>query len=1303
MRLTSNYDRFTHDQLHALDSRRNLAVRANAGSGKTSVLLERIVQLLAQSWDRRSPNGNPAFEIGNIVAVTFTRKAAAQLREGLRDSFAKMLEAAADQAERDFWLRQIQELPRASIATIDSLCARILRENGLDGSDRIEPDFELLAEQEETALRYEAVDRLVNRLGSLVSHEASDGDRQLRTDLDWWAKEEGYSTLTRHLTALLGHMVEPAVIAAAHCDPRPVAERVAEAFARLPSVAYLMKSRGRLLADLQALKTRLVDVRVSNQSLDRLGETIDSALADLQDQSPAAANRVLDWLRRSLMTQDKTPWKSGFNSILDIVGPIQDVWVPLLQDFEFDFASEVRAREAADWLARLLPAAYDEYLSLCRARGAYDFLTVARRTRDLLATSPEIRNQLKQRYRYVFVDEFQDTNQLQWEIISYLVGGGPDGSLDRDRLFIVGDPQQSIYRFRDADVSVFNRVQELIRNANMRHGSAELPTDYEERQELRFAPAGTDQRLGIMPLKENHRSLHPAPLLLVDRVMRHVFGKPIGDDGELPPFEVAYQELTPGLPPGADGEVCYIVPGDNESTYEPSEDDAARPNGVGGREETPLSELQVQCVVDQLVKLHGQPRFRPGERDSATLQFRDMAILLPSRGVVLANLEKELARRNVPYVVTKGVGFWQRQEVRDIVSLASCLSDPGDGLALLAVLRSPIGRLSDTEIFFLSQLGRGDLWRGLRFLAHVDDNLSGIVDGNDEPSWVENHWQQFDQGMEAALLEAWQGFSPPQRERFRDLYHALSDWRRRIDRMAHSDLLQRALEESDGLAVYASEPAGDVMLANLRLLFQHIREQETSAAVGMVRLARWLRDQVDDSHREEQATPSPDQDAVRIMTVHAAKGLEFPVVAVMKMERKASWSTGARLLVKNPLDRLLPEHRDEFSDVASGSLAVSVRHPDKPRELYTPRLLRALRRLEQAQELAESRRLFYVAATRAQERLILAGVEGKRHESWQLWFEEALGIEEQHKQQGSWEAATGLKVTIVTGQANMPPLPLPPPAALDCRISLTAIREAPKEPMLATTRLDEMLEDWRATPVDAWMKHRLGVLPRVPPIPQLEAEVPNENIGQIIGTLLHRLIEMRIDLREARQRELLEAMAGNLLANAAGSYGPTDDDTPAYSPTAVSQIVDGVETIMKKLHDSQPGARAVRKLLEAEGDAEVDFAVQLGRWHITGRFDKLIRVGDGFEIVDWKTDADDSAADIVKRYRPQMQLYALALYRAGKHVQIENAIRVHLALLHFPRVETLSFSLEDLETHARVVAGELGEMDTYEPVHKAAW
>ncbi len=1304
MRLTETFQKFSDSQKQALDARRNLAVRANAGSGKTSVLVERIAQLLAQSWD----DGRP-LELTKIVAITFTRKAAAELENRLRLTYREMSRLSNDPKEKDFWTQRIEELPRSMIGTIDSFCARILREFGLldDSPDRIEPDFQPVEGHEAEQLKREAVDRTINQLASGASHgPGSSAENDLAEACQWWAEHEGYQTLTYHLMELLGHAVEPMKIVAAHRNLAPATERVRAAWENSPAIQAWKKNRVELIEEILVVVKKTEDSEKSN--IARIRDSLQQALEAFRRSDPDSINEGLTFLRSALFTGSDTQRNLRvLKEIESEMDSLQEKWCPVLESFEFDFEGEVRALEAADRLALLLEPTHREYLQLCREANQYDFWTIARRTRDLLADNPNIRRELKERYRFVMVDEFQDTNQLQWEIISWLVGAGPEGKLDKDRLFIVGDPQQSIYRFRKADVTVFVRVQEKIVAANKNHGLDRIPTAYDDQK--RGCTSTAEQRLGFIPLRENYRSLNPVPLALMDRVFQHAFDPTIqGIDPQRNRFEIEYQNLIPGVKCKAAGEILYVVIG------EPEGDPVNETEGDESATTEDLPTWQVQAVLDQLESLRGQPKHIVKDGESQTLSWKDMAILLPSRDVVLGRLEKELARRRIPYVVTSGIGFWQRQEIRDVVSLTCFLADAGDELALFALLRGPMGQLSDQEILFLSQLGRGSIHRGLRhFLDPATIELPSFAKDDEA-------WSKLSAPIQQALEGLWQGMTAMDRRRIQLTAARLDSWRQRVDRMAHADLLQRCLEESGAYAIYAAEPEGELVLANLGRLFDLIRAEEKRSAPGLGRLARWMRDQVDDSLKEEQAVLAAGQDAVQIMTVHGAKGLEFPVVAVMKMERLVDRSRNPRLLVKSESDRLLEGDERDFHSIRAGTLSVSIRHPQRPRETYTPRLLRALRRLEQAQDVAESRRLFYVAATRARERLILSGKQwapkkdGTPRElptSWQRWFEEALIINEEHKRQGSWrDPANGWEMKILTDIA--PPTErksesLPRKSE---RIDLQYLHERSRWPSLATTGLETMREAWSRN-ADEWrLFYRFKIRPHMQKANSKfetrnsnkemvvgELETGESPLGMVIGTMVHRMFEMGPKAFEkpgTNRKQLLEAMAANVLAARQTQENRDEtEESGGVDSKIVAMVVCRVEDILAKVRGTE--YEDVRRLLREPGQPEVEFLLPLGRWHIKGRFDKLLtHPSGGWEIVDWKTDEADPK-EIVKRYDEQMKIYALALYRGARAALVEGAIRVHLALLHHGRVESLRFTPEELDDHAGLLEKELRLMDEF--------
>ncbi len=1286
MHPTKNFNRFSDAQRHALDARRNHVSRANAGGGKTSVLTERPVQALAR--------GAAALRPAAILALTFTRKAAGEMRERLQAHLEGMARAAADPAEQAYWAGLAAEMPRAPIGTIDRLCSQVLREFALcdDGPDRIEPDFDVLDEYDQLVLRREAIDRVLNRLAGVPAGRAA-ADADVAAACRWWVTTQGYDALTGHLMTLLGHVVEPGTIVAAHRGLPPAADRVRAAWESLPAVRRLATGRAALTATMGRLVTTIDAVRKPSQTLTELRACTLQIADALADETQPRDQAALTLLAHVLLDRKGKPRGArNYGAVRADFEALQGTWCPLLQAFDFDFDGEVAALDAADRLVRLLGPVRAEYDRLCREANRYDFLTIVRRTRDLLRRRPEVGAALRARYRYVLVDEFQDTNYLRWEVIAHLAGTGPDGGLDTDRLFIVGDPQQSIFRFLHADVGVFAHVTALVRDANRRHGTAGLPTDYDD-----FGagtPSTEEQRSGLMPLAENYRTL-PRTLGVMERVFRHVFDPAAhGIDPAHNHFEVAYQPLVAGRQPpapGVVGEVCYVIPEDADAD-ETDDEGPTRP--------------QVEAVVAELAALHGTPCYRGEDGGPGPLRWSDMAILLPSRTAVLTELERALRRRGVPFAVTGGIGFWQRQEVRDLVDLAACLADRGDELALCGVLRGPLGQLTDTELFFLSQLGRGRLVRGLSFLRRVDDELAVPAGAPDaDRRWVAEREGTLPAEVRAALAELWRDTSAERRTRLRRAAERLGGagtWRLRVDRIGHAELLAAALEESGADGLYAAENEGAVALANVARLLELVRREEASAAPGLARLARRLRDQVNESYRKEQAPADDGADAVQVLTVHGAKGLEFPVVAVLGMERRADrLDSRQQLFVKSPHDRLLKSDGEQMAEPAAGTVAVCLRHPRRPRETYQPRLFAALRNLDQAQQLAESRRLFYVAGTRAQERLILAGKPprrlqdggvGARPPSWQTWFEDALGITEEHKRRGVWEDATAdLRVTIVTQPAAAGPAPAPPPAPCGGPIDLAALTERPRCRTLAATALADLRDQWARSRREWWLRYRAHVLLHldVPPADVARAVTP-EQVGTAIGTLVHRLFEaggVALALPAGRRRPLLRAMA-------AGLFGSAD-------AAAADRVVAGVEAIVGRLRRTPHAGAAFRRLVTAAGETEVDFALRLGRWQIIGRFDKLLATGDGYEVVDWKTDGDGTPDEIVRRHRPQMQLYALALYRAGRAVVTGGAVRVHLALTHGLRVEVLTFPVGALEALAAELEAELDAMDAYEPAEEA--
>jgi ATP-dependent exoDNAse (exonuclease V) beta subunit len=383
----------------------------------------------------------------------------------------------------------------------------------------------------------------------------------------------------------------------------------------------------------------------------------------------------------------------------------------------------------------------------------------------------------------------------------------------------------------------------------------------------------------------------------------------------------------------------------------------------------------------------------------------------------------------------------------------------------------------------------------------------------------------------------------------------------------------------------------------------------------------------------------------------------------------------------------------------------------RPRETDTPRLLKALQNLDREQQTAESRRLFYVAVTRAKERLILAGKETEAPGrpaaiSWQKWFEGALGLTEEHKRKGVWEDPhKGFRVTIITA-VNGIQAPAQVPAAGPAEaLQVGPIEEPPQGCTIAATELGRMRQLWWKDPKEWRLNYRARLRTKVK-LPDRSlvsgaSDPDREAIGTAVGTVIHRLFEARDAFRRQNpeeRRKLLEAMAARLLTPPPEADGQAEEASAApAAPGHIRAVVNAVERVLQRLREAGTRGADLRRLLAAPGDPEVGFALDVGRWRVAGRFDKLLAAAGGWEIVDWKTDADDAVSALVARHQPQMKLYALALYRSGRAARPGGGVRVRLALLHHLRVETVSFAPAKLEAFEQELVGELEQMEAYEP------
>ncbi len=1162
------------EQAHALDGTRSLAVRANAGSGKTTVLVERIVQLLHAHRD---------LTLDQIVAITFTRKAGAQLQDRLH----AVLSALAVGDDADHWQARLDELAGCPIGTIDSLAHRLLR-RGVEAGlvPDLDPAFGILdglarAELIDLALRETEIE--------LADHP----------DWDWWLRTQGRFELTAALKHLLANGPIPA-----HAD---ATELEMISLLDLPALrdplARMAERRTALKAELAAA---LAEMRASKKSEGKYAGNMIAAIEDWLPRFDGLSDlELVGEVRAALFTKTEgTIPTSGFADKKGVYFPkldaLQREWAAWMPGWNFA-SGEFDGLEQSRSLAAIGAVARRHYRALCRDENRYDFDALAERVGRMLDGSPAARR-LVADFRFVLVDEFQDTNESQWSLVARLAGVDPAGNVGTDRLMIVGDPQQSIYRFRGADPTVFERTIAKIQAGNADRRATPTIADGQPG----IAPSDEEQRSGLMRLRRNYRSHHPVPLLCINAISEFAFTK-VGADP---------QPLVPGRKDDdANAQVVYLFPPADEPASEekPAEDsDDAPAETIDGD--------QLALLVDELRRQHAKG-----------FAWKDMAVLLRSRTTHFANLETILRARGIPFQLV-GLGFWTRQEVRDLVGLANALANPADELALFATLRGPLGGLSDSELLVLSTHGECRLLEGLRRVA------------------IETA-EPFPEVRRAHLTIVAERLGPDGR------------WRARVDCVPHADLLATALAESGAWGVVADGSDGAERVGTVERFLAELRRIEAEHPAPLAATARRLTALVDGDAKVEMAEADTDVDAVRVTTVHAAKGLEFPVVAVVGLERRFRDDTGSVRLFDR-FQHVLRDHREHPLAVRlHGRPVVRFRHPTNPLAREKPLVFQALEAIEKRRTNEEEARLLHVAITRAESVLILAGrgvKEGKAPSarSWQAWVHDALGIEADIAE--GVHALVGGPVRVV--RSPSPATPIAPPSAPAARaIDLAPIVEEPLRRTIATTSLFQWLdaEGDQRREREFRELHRLAIRPGA--IVRADRDDPSGEFGKAVGTLVHRALELGDALPAGRgERRALFAVRAAALA----------EDADRRTSEA---IADAALAILEEILVDHP----FRELLDAEGESEVDFALPLGAWVVTGRFDRLIKTGNGWAIVDWKTDRGSPDA-IVAKYRETMALYAAALWESLPAGERPGAIEVHLAMTGARVIRTLRFGADEL-------------------------
>jgi len=808
-------------------------VEASAGTGKTTEIVNRIVAVLAAGAS-----------VNRLIVVTFTNKAAGELKLRLRGALERARHRAVATQEKQSLEHALAHLEEARVSTIHSFCNDLLAERPVEA--RIDPSFVMVPEPEAQQLYKRAFQ-------SWLESRMKNPSANLRRILRRTPRGESITDTLRHggwsLVAWRDY----------DCPWLP------RELDRGPAIARVLTEIDRL-ADLLRLN-----------STDTLAYSLRSvlALSDHVRRTETVRARDLDELEALLVSMADDRWlrkpRRGAGNLFagkvtraEVLRVFGEVCVAL---------DEFRAAADADLAPRIQQELFDsirEYEALKAQLGVLDFDDLLLRARDLVRDDETVRRELQQRFSHIFVDEFQDTSSLQAELLLLLAADDPATSNwekvrpAAGKLFVVGDPKQSIYRFRRADIRVYEAIKQQL----------------------------SERGVPCLHLSRSFRSV-PS----VQRFVNEAFA-PV-----MTGAAVHQPEYVP------------LMPVRDDEAGQPSVVVLAPPKPYGANEEIAKKAIReslpdaTAAFIEWLIERSGwtveeEGRRVPVRAHHICLLFRKYAESFA--GDLTRPYVSALEARDIPHLVVGGRSLHGREEVETLRAALASIEYPDDDLSLYATLRGALFAFPDTELFAYQ---RDHSFDYTRVPEEVAPELAPI--------------------REALLF--------------------LRSLHRERNARPVADTLTRLIEHTRSFANFVFRPSGEQVLANVLLVEEYARAYDMSGGVSFRGFVQQLERDAERSQAKEAPTLEEGATGVRMMTVHKAKGLEFPVVILADFCASRA------------------ETPREYFDGTRGLAAVMLAEC-APRELLDNAAL------AQQEDAAEVARLAYVAATRARDLLVVSAL-----------------------------------------------------------------------------------------------------------------------------------------------------------------------------------------------------------------------------------------------------------------------------------------------------------------------------------------
>ncbi len=865
-------NRWTAEQSAAIASRnQNLLLSAAAGSGKTAVLVQRIISRLTDS--------EKPVAADRLLVVTFTNAAAAEMKERIVASLTSLSEQNPQDA---FLADQLLLIKKAQITTIDSFCIDLLRKNFVRAD--LPPDFKIADPTENAVMRAEVLDEVLTELYDDGQYAASFFEL-LESYANAKANDRGFRELIDSIYLFSESLP----------NPKEWLLRAADDFGINRPFSETVWCKAILEEVRTAIDHSISDynVMISLAQEDALTDCVNlfleerKMLEEIKEiQEYDALKTALDTInfgRRKAISKDLAP---KYIDYIDAQRKVIKKRVTQTQQRLLSLSAQKQSEAILKTypqmrcLAETVIRLRERFLAQKEAQNLLDFSDCEHRCLALLSekdgTPSETAQQVQKMYDEIYIDEYQDTSRLQEAIFTQIK--------QEDNLFMVGDIKQSIYRFRNTDPSLFKAKRD----------SFQTDEDAKNRK---------------IVLSKNFRSranVLDSVNYIFERIMSEETGEIDYDETEKLYPGLDYPDTAPN-PIDAETQLCLIDLSDCDET-----------EGNDGEE---LEKLELEAIVaaNRICELmeSGYEVFAGGEYRK--IRYSDICIIARNVKDSAPVLSSVLSDQGIPCYAENTGGFLGSSEVTALISLLSVIDNPYQDLPLLAVLRSVLFRFTADDLGKIRAIDKSVSFYDALFLCSETDTNVGA--------------------------------------RCREALALLNDFMDKSRYLSVSELVMEIYNTTGFYDAQQTRPNGVIRRANLRLLYNRAKEYEKMGRKGLYSFIRFISDYEKAGGDFDAAkTVGQEQDAVRIMSIHKSKGLEFPVVILFGIERKFNMMD----LRKNVLYHASMGFGPKFCDTT-----LRITYPFAPRVACESKLCKEAK--------AEEMRILYVAMTRAREKLILIG------------------------------------------------------------------------------------------------------------------------------------------------------------------------------------------------------------------------------------------------------------------------------------------------------------------------------------------